>query len=193
MQLFRVTSRPWFLVLALLVVGAALLMPCLGSFGLWEPPDSWEPVHRRGRDPESSLSRKDRDRFSRPRSEILLAEQARRALPGKAGAVEAAGAEGAGDANARAKAAAARQASDPVAQLPERPPLPRIVTTLGYRVFGVSEWAGRLPLVLLALLTLGLTFFLLRRLFDPMTGLLGGLVLLGLHCRRYRPRCLMKR
>jgi 4-amino-4-deoxy-L-arabinose transferase-like glycosyltransferase len=46
-----------------------------------------------------------------------------------------------------------------------------------YRTFGVGELAARLPSALAAMLTVLLTYELGRRLFDPRTGLLGGLVL----------------
>jgi hypothetical protein len=46
-----------------------------------------------------------------------------------------------------------------------------------YRTFGVGEFAARLPSALAAMLTVLLTYELGRRLFDPRTGLLGGIVL----------------
>src|SRR5262249_27658145 len=46
-----------------------------------------------------------------------------------------------------------------------------------YRTFGVGEFAARLPSALAALAAVLLTYELGRRLFDPLTGLLGGLVL----------------
>lgn len=182
-------TRPWVLVLALVTTGALLLFPGLGSFGLWEPPDSWEPTHRRGGDVGSGLPRGERERFSRPRAEILLAEQARRALPGKAGEIDAGKGDEAesgqgGSLGPGTRAGAAGKPGGKGAEreliLPERPPLTRMAVTLGYRIFGVSELAGRIPLVFLALLVLGLTFLLIQRLFDRWAALLGGLVLLGL-------------
>jgi 4-amino-4-deoxy-L-arabinose transferase-like glycosyltransferase len=47
----------------------------------------------------------------------------------------------------------------------------------GYTTFGVNEFSARLPSALAALATVLLTYELGRRLFDPPTGLLGGLVL----------------
>ncbi len=46
-----------------------------------------------------------------------------------------------------------------------------------YRLFGIHEWAARLPSALAALVTVLLTYELGRRLFDAGTGLLAGLVL----------------
>src|SRR5947209_334942 len=46
-----------------------------------------------------------------------------------------------------------------------------------YRLFGVNEFAARFPSALAAIATVLLTYELGRRLFDPATGLLGGLVL----------------
>lgn len=54
----------------------------------------------------------------------------------------------------------------------------------GYQVFGVNEFAARLPSALAAILTLLLTYELGRRMFDAGTGLLAGLVLAsaGMFC-----------
>jgi 4-amino-4-deoxy-L-arabinose transferase-like glycosyltransferase len=46
-----------------------------------------------------------------------------------------------------------------------------------YRAFGVSEFAGRLPSALAALVTVLLTYELGRRVFDAATGLMAGLIL----------------
>jgi 4-amino-4-deoxy-L-arabinose transferase-like glycosyltransferase len=46
-----------------------------------------------------------------------------------------------------------------------------------YCAFGVGEFAARLPSALAAILTVLLTYELARRMFDPPTGLLAGLVL----------------
>ncbi len=46
-----------------------------------------------------------------------------------------------------------------------------------YAWLGVGEWAARLPSALAALVTVWLTYELGRRLFDPGTGLLAGLIL----------------
>jgi 4-amino-4-deoxy-L-arabinose transferase-like glycosyltransferase len=46
-----------------------------------------------------------------------------------------------------------------------------------YRTFGVGEFAARLPSALAAMLTVLLTYELGCRLFDPRTGLLGGIIL----------------
>ncbi len=46
-----------------------------------------------------------------------------------------------------------------------------------YRLFGVSEFAARLPSALAAMAAVMLTYALGRRLFDPATGLLAGIIL----------------
>src|SRR6476661_7956948 len=46
-----------------------------------------------------------------------------------------------------------------------------------YAAFGVSEWSARLPSVLVAWLTVLLTYELARRMFGRATGLLAGIVL----------------
>jgi 4-amino-4-deoxy-L-arabinose transferase-like glycosyltransferase len=48
---------------------------------------------------------------------------------------------------------------------------------VSYSLFGVNEFAARLPSVLAAMLTVLLTYELARRMFGASTGLLGGLVL----------------
>lgn len=48
---------------------------------------------------------------------------------------------------------------------------------ISYSLFGVNEFAARLPSVLAAMLTVLLTYELGRRMFGPSAGLLGGLVL----------------
>ncbi|MFH0953106.1 MAG: glycosyltransferase family 39 protein [Verrucomicrobiota bacterium] len=60
----------------------------------------------------------------------------------------------------------------------DKPPLTYWLMASAYRVFGVNEWAARLPAALSALGTLLLTWSLGRRLFGPIEALLAGLVLL---------------
>ncbi len=59
----------------------------------------------------------------------------------------------------------------------DKPALLYWCQVLGYRVFGINEFAARLPSALAALLTILLTYELGRRLFDPNTGLIAGLIL----------------
>lgn len=51
------------------------------------------------------------------------------------------------------------------------------VQRVAFNLFGVSEWAARIPAVLLGLGTVLLTYELARRMFDAATGLLAGVVL----------------
>ena len=55
--------------------------------------------------------------------------------------------------------------------------LPFDSIALGFRLFGLSEWAGRLPLVAWGLGGVFALYSLLRRLVDPKAGLYGALVL----------------
>jgi 4-amino-4-deoxy-L-arabinose transferase-like glycosyltransferase len=48
-----------------------------------------------------------------------------------------------------------------------------------YQLFGVNEWSARLPAVLCALLAVLATYELGRRLFDPLVGLVAGLILIS--------------
>jgi 4-amino-4-deoxy-L-arabinose transferase-like glycosyltransferase len=59
----------------------------------------------------------------------------------------------------------------------DKPALLYWLQALAYQTFGVSEFAGRLPCALAAMLAVLLTYQLGRRLFEPSTALLGGLVL----------------
>lgn len=51
------------------------------------------------------------------------------------------------------------------------------IQRVAFNLFGVSEWAARIPAVLLGLGTVLLTYELARRMFDAATGLLAGVVL----------------
>jgi 4-amino-4-deoxy-L-arabinose transferase-like glycosyltransferase len=53
----------------------------------------------------------------------------------------------------------------------EKPPLLYWATAASFRLFGFSEWAGRLPIALLALTGIGAVFVLGRRTVDRGTGL----------------------
>jgi 4-amino-4-deoxy-L-arabinose transferase-like glycosyltransferase len=60
---------------------------------------------------------------------------------------------------------------------PDKPALLYWLQLAAYESFGVNEFSARLPSALAALATVLLTYELGRRLFDPATALLGGLVL----------------
>ncbi|HEX8323695.1 MAG TPA: glycosyltransferase family 39 protein [Tepidisphaeraceae bacterium] len=60
-----------------------------------------------------------------------------------------------------------------------KPPLAYWMSAASFRVLGVSDFAGRLPMVLLSWATLGMTFVIGRRLFDARTGLFAAAVLAG--------------
>jgi 4-amino-4-deoxy-L-arabinose transferase-like glycosyltransferase len=59
----------------------------------------------------------------------------------------------------------------------DKPALLYWLQVLAYQQFGVNEFAARLPSALAALLTLLLAYELGRRMFNPLAGLLGGVVL----------------
>ena len=59
----------------------------------------------------------------------------------------------------------------------EKPPLLYWLTALSFRVFGQSEWAGRLVPALAALAGLFLTYMLGRRMFGARAGFLGAVIL----------------
>lgn len=118
-----------------LLVAAAVLLPRLGSYGLWEP------------------------------HEIEVA--------GRANAI----------ANEDALEAEAAIAGEPAARRPPRrqsePDLTEHAVALGLEHLGGGEGAGRLPLALLALVTVLATFFLGARIAGPRAGLFAALILLS--------------
>src|SRR5436309_6047099 len=59
----------------------------------------------------------------------------------------------------------------------DKPALLYWLQILGYRTFGVGEFAARLPSALAAIATILLTYELGRRMFGPPAGLLAGLTL----------------
>jgi len=60
----------------------------------------------------------------------------------------------------------------------KKPPLLFWVDALSYRLFGIKEWAARLPVALMGLITILATMYLGSHLFYPAVGLWGGLILL---------------
>ncbi len=151
----------WLAPVLVAVLGLAILVPGLSSFGLWEPPDSWQVTIARKTSADGSVTRRKKGRFDRPRSELRVAEEARRAVV-----------------PSQKSQPTSKSAADQ--NLPRRPPLTGALVSLGFRVFGVSEGAGRFPLAVAGVLCLLALFFVLRRLFGVWTGLLGAAVLLGL-------------
>src|SRR5437660_12286207 len=59
----------------------------------------------------------------------------------------------------------------------DKPALLYWLQIAAYRLFGVNEFAARLPSALAGILTLLVTYELGRRMFDARTGLLAGIVL----------------
>ncbi len=61
----------------------------------------------------------------------------------------------------------------------DKPPLLYWLTIAGYKIFGTSEWAARLPTLLCTLGEIWLTYLLGRRMFSLRAAWLGGFVLLS--------------
>jgi 4-amino-4-deoxy-L-arabinose transferase-like glycosyltransferase len=59
----------------------------------------------------------------------------------------------------------------------EKPPLFMWITALSYRIFGISEFAARLPAAISGLALLLLTYFTARLAYDEKTGLLAAAIL----------------
>jgi 4-amino-4-deoxy-L-arabinose transferase-like glycosyltransferase len=60
-----------------------------------------------------------------------------------------------------------------------KPPLAYWMAGASFSIFGVSEWAGRLPTAMVSWLTLAATYLIARRLFGRAAGLLSAACLLG--------------
>ncbi len=119
-------------VRALAILGAVLAagllyLPGLGRYGLWDPPRDWKVVIQR-QEPEGSAKAGRRAARPEPFSEIAVAERARVAL----------GAEG-------------KEAQRNEGDLRVPPALVSLPRT-SLKLFGVSDWAVRLPSALAALL-----------------------------------------
>ncbi|MFH2009606.1 MAG: glycosyltransferase family 39 protein [bacterium] len=169
-SLFRSTAA---ISVYVCVIGAVVLLPGLGSFGLWEPPDDWKVTHQRKLG-DDSVTKRNKGLFDRPRSELRIAEEARRQV------VPQPEARAPREAEAPKSKAKTKPKASEEELLPRRPPLTRALIAFGFRAFGVSEWAGRLPLAMAGVLCLLLTFLMMRRLFGLWTGILAAAVLLGL-------------
>ncbi len=124
-----------------LVLGCALFLPMLGSYGLWDP------------------------------IEIRDADVAQELIEPDTGAAEAKAATG----QAAKKGGLWDVTFD--GKFNARPPLYVWMVALGFKLFGVNELAGRLPLALIGILTLLLAYRVGRRLFDERAGLACALVL----------------
>ncbi|MGH7177303.1 MAG: ArnT family glycosyltransferase [Tepidisphaeraceae bacterium] len=61
----------------------------------------------------------------------------------------------------------------------QKPPLAYWMSAAAFEIFGVHEWAGRVPMALCGWLTLGMAYAFAARLFGPRAGLLAGGILLG--------------
>ena len=61
----------------------------------------------------------------------------------------------------------------------QKPPLPYWLSATSYSLFGVSEWAGRLPMALSAWLMLAVTFRMARRMFDVRVAFFAAATLAG--------------
>lgn len=59
-----------------------------------------------------------------------------------------------------------------------KPPLLFWVDALSYKVFGVKEWTARLPVAIMGLVAVLATMYLGTRLFSPLVGFWGGLILI---------------
>src|SRR2546421_380107 len=61
----------------------------------------------------------------------------------------------------------------------ENPPLAYWLAAISYKIFGVSEWAGRLPFAMILWLTIGLVFIIGGQMFCPRAGFFAAACLAG--------------
>ncbi len=117
----------WLLPLLVGLVGLLVLVPGIWSFGLWEPPGTWQVVIVRKTSGEGSLQvRRKAGRYDWARSEVRLAQEARDALlsapKGARGERAPKGVDGAGGRAGRRVPEGAPGKAGASKQLPRRPP-----------------------------------------------------------------------
>lgn len=161
--------------LLVIIIGAVILLPGLGSFGFWEPV-------------ELRVADSARVRVGLPDRDAEDADSPDNADKDD-GSAEAADDPG-------AVARAARPAQPKKAHpAPTGPPLTEWSAGQGLKhltsVTGSSEMAARLPLALLGLIGMIATFFLGRRLASPRAGLIAALVLASFPLFVFESRQLM--
>ncbi len=133
---------------------AAILLPGLGAYGLWDPPPDWKvTVERRWKD---TKAQKPPATFS----EIAVAEAARARLGKKS--------NGNGDTKEKISTHDFNV-----------PPLGLDASAWSMKVFGVHDWAARLPMALCGVFLVALTFLAGTWILNWRLGLLAALILLS--------------
>jgi len=138
----------WLWALGLIVAAASILtLPGLGAYGLWDPPSSWTVMVQREKSGATGQKSK-----GTVLSEIALADQARADLQGHDQTATNRPTDKAPAAKTKAKAT-----KKPPPKV-EAPPLRLWLIRQSIKVFGVHDWAARLPMALSALVLLILIF-----------------------------------
>ncbi len=132
---------------------AAILLPGLGSYGLWDPPPDWNVTVER--DWKAGPKTK-KVQVPETFSEIAVAE----------------------DARARIQRPKDRKGADAPQRL-HVPPLGLDASTWSMKIFGVYDWAARLPMAICGILLVALTFLAGAWLVDWKIGLLSAFILLS--------------
>ena len=131
---------------------AAILLPGLGAYGLWDPPPDWKITVER--DWNATKAHKAPETFS----EIAVAEDARARLQSE-----------------KSKTSKTTKPQDRL----HVPPLGLDASTWSMKVFGVHDWAARLPMALCGILIVALTFLAGAWLVSWKIGLLSAFILLS--------------
>ena len=167
-----------FCLIAVVTISLGHLVMGLGGHGLWDPPTDWKATTTRRALPQEEVKgRKDpgtkETLITQKVTEIHLAERARRQLSG-----EKVGSPTEKETEPNQKSQKSKD-SDGISNLPERPPMQGWLIRTGLKLFGVHDWAARLPFALAGLFTVLLVYLFGTWTFGWLAGLVSALVLLG--------------
>lgn len=168
-------------LIAVFTLSLGHLVMGLGGHGLWDPPTDWKATTtRRALPQEKAKGRKDpgtkETLITQKVTEIALAERARRKLSGEK---DDSATEKEIEPNQESRKSRKSKHSDGIGNLPERPPMQGWLIRTGLKLFGVHDWAARLPFALAGLLTVLMVYLFGTWMFGWLAGLVSALVLLG--------------
>ncbi len=160
-------------LVAVITIGLGHLVMGIGAYGLWDPPAEWK-----GSITRRDITRKEEKPGARKAvttervTEIDLAESARRELEERKKGE-------AGDEKETGETAGEKKEKNTGGEGTLGPPMQGWMIRTGLRVFGVHDWAARLPFALAGLLVTVLVYLLGTWMFGWFAGLVSAFVLLG--------------